>query len=119
MAVSPFRPPAFAPRPAAKNLASSSSAARRRSHRHPRVGFAISAGGHFLDMPDELTRAVFPGAAERECATRCAGDAECLDTGHAEVFVQNSDRMAAHDVLWSRDREGGGRNAAGERFELH
>src|SRR5262249_61733974 len=78
-----------------KNPASSSSAARRRRHRHSRVGFAISAGGHFLDMPDELTRAVFPGAAERERATRCASDAKCLDTGHAEGFVQTSAPLAA------------------------
>src|SRR5262249_56339122 len=90
---SPFPPPAFAPRPAAKKIAKSSSAARRRRHRQSRLGFAVSAGGHFLDMPDELTRAVFPGAAERERATRCARDAKRLDTGHAQVFVQNSDRI--------------------------
>src|SRR5215475_5476122 len=100
-------------------LLPSSSAARGRRHHHSRVGFAISAGGHFLDMPDELTRAVFPGAVERERATRRARNSKRLDTGHAQVFVQNSDRIAAHDVLRPRDREGGDRNAAGQRFELH
>src|SRR6516225_5152144 len=84
-----------------------------------RIGLTIGADRDVLDMTDELPRAHFPGAAQREGATRVAGNSQRLETGDAQVFVQNADRVAADDILRPGDRKSGDGNAAGERFELH
>src|SRR5215510_3346145 len=69
-------------------------------------------------MGNELTRAAFPRAAERERATRRARHSQRLKTGQAQIFVQHSDGVAADDILRTGDRERSNRDTAGECFEL-
>src|SRR5262245_43386949 len=69
-------------------------------------------------MGNELARAAFPRAAERERATGLPRHAQRLETGQAQIFVQRSDRAAADDILRTRDRERSNRHTAGECFEL-
>jgi hypothetical protein len=72
------------------------SAVRGCRGRHPHAWPATDAGGHFLDMPDELAGAVLPRVTQGECATRFAGNLKRLQTGDTEVFVQDADRIVAY-----------------------
>ena len=70
-------------------------------------------------MTDELARAVFPRTIERKFTTRITRKLQSFDAGAAEVFVQNTDRPITDYVFRTGNREGGDRNAACQRFELH
>src|SRR5206468_1830337 len=81
--------------------------------------FAAAASHQLADVAEELARAVFPRAVEREFAAGIAGNLQRVHAGAAEVLVQNPDGALADHVLRTGDRKGGDRNPARQRLELH
>src|ERR1700737_4892188 len=54
-------------------------------------------------ITDELARAVFPGALQREIPARLARHLERAQAGRSQILIQRADRMIGDDVLGPGD----------------
>ena len=70
-------------------------------------------------MTVELARARFPRVRQRERAAPFARNAECVETGCAQVIGERSDRAVPDHVARTGHRKCCNRNAAGKRLKLH
>src|SRR5262249_55911193 len=75
--------------------------------RHGTDAARSAAFRQFLQMANELPRAVVPRVVEREGPTRIARHVEGAQTRRAQILVQRADRMVADHVLGAGHRKGG------------
>src|SRR3954467_2728379 len=95
---------------------------RSTAHRTPRhAGRSAqdATGLKCSEVADELARAIFPGALQREIAASLARHGERAQARGAQIVVDRADRMIGDDVLRTRHWKRRNRRAAGERFELN